>query len=372
MSTPLRRTPFYDEHRANGAKLVAFHGWEMPLQHAPGIVAEHEAVRTAAGLFDVSHMARFVASGEGAVAFVDRLITNDLAKLSAGRLLYTAMCREDGGVLDDVTVYKFDPDVLVVVNAGNRERIWDWMQARAAEWKGTPFSLSDKSADYAQLALQGPRAQAMLAPLAGSDLDAIPYYGHSVLTLNGAKGVLVSRNGYTGEDGFEIYVPVADGPALFRALVERGRAAGLLPAGLGCRDTLRLEMAYCLYGNELDLDVNPLEARLAWVVKLKKPSFIGREALASIKQAGPRRALAGFRVAGNRFPRKDQALILDGQAVGRVTSGGFSPSLKAGIGLGFVPPELAAPGSKFSVDVRGEAVPAEAVSLPFYQNASHR
>lgn len=376
----LRRTPLFAEHKALGGKLVPFAGWEMPLQYAPGIVAEHSAVRRAAGLFDVSHMARFEVTGDGAVEFVDSLITNNLSKLAAGRLLYTPMCREDGGVLDDVTVYRFDDRVWVVVNAGNSSRIWDWITERRAHWSGAQCEVRDRSEALGQIAFQGPRAQEMLSPHAAGDLDAVPYYGFLRTRLFEIDDVVVSRNGYTGEDGFELYAPAERLSELWRAILGAGVRFGVIPAGLGCRDTLRLEMAYCLYGNELDLDVSPLEARLQWTVKLAKPDFVGKQALERQKRDGLTRTLAPFVVEGQRLVRKGQtvrrasaASIADaGMAIGRVTSAGYSPSLERGIGLAFVPPTESAPGTRLSADVRGEPVAIEIVEAPFYKQASHR
>ncbi|MBK8230470.1 MAG: glycine cleavage system aminomethyltransferase GcvT [Candidatus Eisenbacteria bacterium] len=368
----LRRTPLYDAHCRAGGKLVEFNGWEMPVQYAAGILREHEAVRTVAGIFDVSHMARFEVRGPGSLPFVDRLITNDLGKLEVGRMLYTPMCAESGGVLDDVTVYRMSDRILVVVNAGNRERIWPWLETQRAAWNGAAVELVDRSADLAQIALQGPRAQELLRPHCDGDLDQIGYYAWARLRLFGHDEVLISRNGYTGEDGFEIYPPAAAVDAAWASLLATGGPAGLLPAGLGCRDTLRLEMAYCLYGNELDLETTPLEARLAWTVKLKKDAFVGRAALEAQKAAGLKRALVGLSVTGQRLPRKGQSLAHAGATVGVVASGGFSPSLKAGIALGFVPTELSRPGTKLEVDVRGERVAVEVTEVPFYKHASHR
>jgi len=371
----LRRTPLYEEHRSAGGKLVEFNGWEMPVQYAAGILKEHDAVRGAAGVFDVSHMARYEISGPGAVALIDHLITNDLANLAVGRMLYSPMCNEQGGVLDDVTVYRLNDRVLVIANAGNAARIWDWLEAQSRAWSGAAVSLRNLSAELGQIALQGPRAQEILAPLADGDLDAIGYYAWAELPLFGVPKVLISRNGYTGEDGFEIYPPAEATAAAWRMLMERGRDRGLLPTGLGCRDTLRMEMAYCLYGNELDLETSPLEARLAWTVKLKKPGFIGKAVLEQQKSQGTRRALVGLTIEGQRLPRKGQAICRPGQLgapIGVVSSGGFSPSLKGGIALAFVPPSDSKLGTKLVVDVRGEAVSVEVIELPFYKQGSHR
>jgi len=372
MGGALQRTPLFEEHRAWKAKLVEFNNWEMPVQYAAGILKEHETVRSAAGLFDVSHMGRFTIDGPGAIAFVQRLITNDLEKAQPGQLLYSALCREDGGVLDDVTVYRYADRALLVVNAGNRARIWEWIGRQVALWAGPSVRPTDVSGEVAQMALQGPKAEAVLAPLAEGDLAPVGYYRFTTTTLAGIPEVLVSRNGYTGEDGFEIYVPVEQAAALWRAILKSGESCGALPIGLGARDTLRMEMGYCLYGNELDLDVSPLEAGIQWTVKFKKADFIGKAALQAQKEAGLKRVLAGFEVVGNRLPRHGQGLWREGKKVGVVTSGGFCPSLKRGMGLGFVPPEHASLGTEFQCDVRGTYVPVRVVERPFYKHASHK
>jgi aminomethyltransferase len=372
MGGDLKRTPLFQEHVNHQAKLVDFNRWEMPVQYPTGILREHEIVRTAVGLFDVSHMGRFEITGAGATAFVHHLITNDLEKAVPGQLLYAAMCRDDGGVLDDVTVYRLADRVLVVANAGNLQRIWEWLGVQASAWAGAPVRLEDRSEELAQLAFQGPRAEAVIRPLVAGDLSTIGYYRFMVTTVAGIPDVLISRNGYTGEDGFEIYAPAPRAPELWRALLKAGEPIGAAPIGLGARDTLRLEMCYCLYGNELNLDVNPLEAGIGWTVKMKKNDFIGKSALARAKAAGLPRTLVGFAVEGQRMPRHGQTIAAGDRAVGVVTSGGFCPSLKQGLGLGFVPPEFSAVGTALEVDVRGARVPARVVERPFYKQASHK
>jgi aminomethyltransferase len=372
MGGNLKRTPLFHEHESHQAKLVDFNQWEMPVQYPTGILREHEIVRTAVGLFDVSHMGRFEVTGPGAVPFVHDLITNDLEKAEPGQLLYAAMCREDGGVLDDVTVYRMADRVMVVANAGNLIRIWDWLETRAMAWVGAPVELRNRSTELAQLAFQGPRAEEVICPLVAGDLSAVGYYRFLVATVAGIRDVVVSRNGYTGEDGFEIYVPAGRSRDLWRALLHGGEAVGAAPIGLGARDTLRLEMCYCLYGNELNLDVSPLEGGIGWTVKMKKTDFIGKDALAAQKAAGLTRSIVGFAVEGQRMPRHGQVLFAGGREVGVVTSGGFCPSLKQGMGLGFVPPGLSAVGTELEVDIRGAKVPARVVERPFYKHASHK
>ncbi len=372
MGGDLRRTPLYREHLSAQAKLVNFNGWEMPVQYPTGILKEHEAVRTAGGLFDVSHMGRFQIEGPGAVAFIDHIITNDLNKAAEGQLLYAAVCGEDGGVLDDVTVYRLPGRVLMVANAGNLEKIWSWLEKQLAVWKGPEARLWNRSDELAQIAFQGPKTEALFAPMVEGDLARLGYYRALTARVHGIPEVLVSRNGYTGEDGFEIYLPGGRAPELWRALLEAGRQACVMTIGLGARDTLRLEMCYCLYGNELNMDITPLEAGIGWTVKMKKPDFIGKEALRRQKEAGLKRTLVGFEIEGSRFARHGAPILSAGRPAGEVTSGGFCPSVKKGMGLGYVPPELSAPGVALEVDVRGEKVPMRIIERPFYQHASHK
>jgi aminomethyltransferase len=259
-----------------------------------------------------------------------------------------------------------------VANAGNLERIWEWMNQQAVLWKGPAVTLKNRSGELAQLAFQGPKADALMAPLVEADLAPVGYYRFTVARIAGIPEVLISRNGYTGEDGFEIYVPAEKSAALWRAIMAAGRKEEVLPIGLGARDTLRMEMCYCLYGNELNLDVSPLEAGIAWTVKMKKPGFIGKEALARQMEAGLKRTLVGFAVEGNRMPRHGMSILEGSEQIGVVTSGGFCPSLKQGMGLGFVPPAASAVGTEITIDVRGTKVPGRVVERPFYKQASHR
>jgi aminomethyltransferase len=345
--------------------MVGFAGWEMPIQYPGGQIKEHEAVRTDAGVFDVSHMGRYWIDGPDAVAFVQGLITNDIEKAAPGQLLYAALCLESGGVIDDVTVYRFERGLLMVVNASNRAPVWQWLQ----EHKRSGVTIEDKSDALAQLAVQGPRAQARIVPLIAEDLEPIGYYRFARCTLMGISDVLISRNGYTGEDGFEIYPPAGAAERFWIALRERGVSA----IGLGARDTLRMEMCYCLYGNELDRETSPLEAGIGWTVRWKKPDFVGKAALVRQKEQGLRKQLVGFSVHGNRMARHGQPILQQDRAVGVVTSGGPCPSLEnRGMGLGFVPPGLSAAGTAISIDVRGSRVDAVVVERPFYTAASHR
>lgn len=345
--------------------MVGFAGWEMPIQFPTGPIEEHGIVRADAGLFDVSHMGRFWIGGEKAPGLVQELITNDLDRIGPGRLLYSPLCLESGGVIDDITVYRFEEGCLLVANASNRDAVLAWIAPRAT----AGVELEDRSDRLAQLALQGPRAQERLAPLVDGDLDALGYYHHAAFTVLGLPDVLISRNGYTGEDGFEIYLPGESAPALWDALLDRG----VRPVGLAARDTLRMEMCYALYGNELDRETTPLEAGLGWTVKLRKERFIGKEAIERQKREGLRRTLIGFEVEGRRMPRGGMSILSDGRTIGRVTSGGPAPSLgNRGVGLGYVPPEHGEIGRVLAIDVRGGAVEARVVERPFYKNGSHR
>lgn len=379
MGGDLKRTPLFEEHQRSGAKLVDFNHWEMPLQYPPGILKEHETVRSAAGLFDVSHMGRFEIDGAGAVPFINSLITNDLEKAAENQLLYTPMCNEQGTVLDDVTVYRMPDRILLVANAGNLDRIWSWLEKQSASWKGAPVRLRNRSTELAQIAFQGPATEEIFAPMVDADLKGLGYYRHLQAWVHGIPGVVVSRNGYTGEDGFEIYLPAPRAAELWRAILEAGHERGVAPIGLGARDTLRLEMTYALYGHELDLETTPLEAGLQWTVKMKKPGFMGKAALEKQKADGLRKSLIGFAVDGNRMPRQGQSILKESGATGEsdailgpVTSGGFCPSLKQGMGLGFVPPEFSPVGTRLRIDVRGTAVDAQVVERPFYKDASHK
>ncbi|MEK6709865.1 MAG: glycine cleavage system aminomethyltransferase GcvT [Nitrospinota bacterium] len=361
---PLRRTSLYAAHLAAGAKMVSFAGYEMPVQYS-GVIEEHHAVRRAAGLFDVSHMGEFEAEGPGAAAFLRRLVTNDVSRLEVGRVMYCAMCREDGGIVDDLTVYRrADERFMAVVNAANIGKDWAWMSAQ----KGPGVAFRDVSEATGLLALQGPRAEAILAGLlpGGGDLGAIPYYGAQERAWQGRR-VLVSRTGYTGEDGFELYCAAPDAPALWEALLARGAGEGLKPCGLGARDTLRTEMKYALYGNDIDETTNPLEAGLGWVVKFQGGEFIGGEALRRIKEGGLSRRLAGFEMVERGIPRHGAPILAGGRRAGVVTSGTMSPTLGKAIGIGYVPLAHAGEGSEIGIEIRDKARAARVVKTPFYR-----
>jgi aminomethyltransferase len=352
-----RQTPLYDAHRRHGARMVDFAGWEMPVQYT-SILAEHEAVRTAVGLFDVSHMGEVEFLGKGALEAANALISNDLTKAQDGQAVYAGLLNLKGGFVDDVVAYRFSPErILICVNAGNRDKDFAWMSEHAKGIK--PVNRSD---DWAQLALQGPKAPEILQRLTKLDLPSIGTYRFREGDVAGVP-CIVSRTGYTGEDGFELYCPPAQAPQLWDALVNEGAK----PAGLGCRDSLRTEMKYALYGNDIDDEHTPLEAGLGWIVKFDKPDFVGKAALVEQKSQGIRRKLVGFELTDTGVPRHGYAILKDGQRVGEVTSGTMGPTVKKAIGMGYVPPELAAEGSVFHVDIRGRAVAAKVVKTPFWK-----
>jgi len=362
---PLKRTPLYEEHKKLGGRLVPFAGWEMPVQYK-GIVEEHRAVRTAAGLFDVSHMGEIELEGEHAAAVVDYLVTGDAAGMQDGRALYTCACNEQGTILDDLIVYRHARDAfLIVCNAGNRDKISAHFR-KAAE---NHCKFDDRSDGVALLALQGPRAFEILA-LAGKEEAAcaeLKSFQFRDAVVANVKST-VARTGYTGEDGVEIFCASSDAAHVFRTLLELGRDKGIEPVGLGARDTLRLEAKLALYGNDIDETTNPLEAGLGWIVKLAKPMFIGRDALVLLSQKGSGRKLVGFEMTGRGIARHGYLLLdASGNTVGICTSGGPSPTLGKSIGLGYLPLGLAEVGSSFQVDCRGKAVSAVVVKTPFYK-----
>ena len=354
----LKRTSLYECHLEAGARMVDFAGWEMPVQYA-GVIEEHRAVRTAAGLFDVSHMGELRVRGADAEALLQRLTPNDVSKLAPGRAHYSGLLTERGTYVDDLLVYRLAADdFLVVVNASNAGRDFAWMASRAEG----EAAVVDESDRWALLALQGPQALAMLAPLASPEISGLKYYGFVQGRVDGAPAIL-SRTGYTGEDGFEVYLAPEDAPRVWRRLV----AAGAAPAGLGARDTLRLEAAMALYGHELDETTTPFEAGLGWVVKLDKGDFVGRGALAAQQAAGVPRKLVGFEVTGRGIARQGHGVVSDGGAVGRVTSGTWSPTFEKALGMAYVPPAMAAPGAPLTLEVRGKPLPAVVAELPFYR-----
>jgi aminomethyltransferase len=368
MAEGLKRTPLYDEHVRAGGKIVPFAGYEMPVQYSAGIIAEHQAVRRTAGIFDVSHMGELEVRGGDALGFLQYVTTNDVSKLADGQAQYSAICRDDGGILDDCIVYRFDDHYMVVVNASNTDRDRDWIAQHADRFDTT---LTDRSEETGLIALQGPRAQDILRRITRADLEQIRYYHFAEGTVADVPCV-ISRTGYTGEDGFELYLPADRTVDVWRRLLEVGSADGLIPAGLGARDSLRLEMGYALYGNDMDERRTPLEAGLGWVTKLDKGEFIGRDAIAKLKEAGVREKLIGFVCTERGFPRHGYEVRINGQPSGEVTSGIVSPMLQQGIGMCYVPADLAKPGTAVEIMVRDKAIPAELVRPPFYREGSVR
>jgi aminomethyltransferase len=358
----LKRTPLYDCHREAGARLVGFAGWEMPVQYA-GVIEEHRAVRTAAGLFDVSHMGEVRVRGAGAERLLQRLTPNDVSKLAVGRAHYSGLLTERGTYVDDLLIYRLGAeDFLVVVNASNAQRDFEWIASRVDGEDATDAEVIDESDRYALLALQGPKALEILAPFASAGVSALRYYGFLQGEVAGAPA-LISRTGYTGEDGVEIYLAPEDAPAVWRRLVE----AGAVPAGLGARDTLRLEAAMALYGHEIDESTTPLEAGLGWVVKLEKGDFLGRGALLAQREGGLPKQLVGFEVQGRGIARQGHGVVSEGKTVGVVTSGTWSPTFEKALGMAHVPPAMAAPGTPLTLDVRGKPLSAVVVEMPFYR-----
>ncbi len=355
-----QRTPLYDVHVRSAARMVEFAGWEMPVQYA-GILEEHGAVRSRVGLFDVSHMGEVVFRGPKALESLNRVFTNDVSRIVDGQAQYGCVCREDGGIVDDVVVYRRSAqDLLVCVNASNRTKDFEWMRDHAGG-----ADVKNESDEWAQLALQGPLAARVLGRLTKVDLSPIRSYRFTQGEVAGIP-CIIARTGYTGEDGFELFCRSDRGAELWGRLIETGKPDGIEPCGLGARDSLRLEAAYRLYGSDMDDGTTPLEAGLAWVVKLDKGDFIGRRAMEQQKSAGLSRKLVGFVLTDAGIPRHGYDVLQDGKKVGTVTSGTRSPSLKISIGLAYVPPPLAAEGSGFAVEIRGRAAAARVVKTPFY------
>jgi aminomethyltransferase len=348
--------------------MVPFAGFEMPVQYPTGITAEHRAVRERVGLFDVSHMGEFELRGPDAHSLAQRVTVNDVSKLAVGQAQYSAMCLESGGIVDDLLVYRYPDHYMLVVNASNHDKDLAWVQGAAGE---LDVEVVDRSDEIALLAVQGPAARELLRPLVDFDVDEVGYYRFREGTVAGVSGT-ISATGYTGEDGFELYVPAEHAPGLWRTVLEVGEAAGLVPTGLGARDSLRLEMGYPLYGNDLDEAHTPLEASLGWLTKLDKGDFIGRVALLAQKQSGVRRRLVGLVLAERGFPRPAYKVLSNGEEVGVVTSGTVSPTLGDGIAMAYVPTRFVEPGTEMEIDLRGKRARARVVRPPFYARGSVR
>ena len=357
----MKRTPLYDAHRAAGARMVDFAGWEMPVQYQ-GIIAEHTAVRTRAGLFDVSHMGEIEIRGAGALAACQSVTSNDVARLRDRQAQYSLLLLPSGGIVDDVVVHRFSATrFFICVNASNREKDAAWIRDHAHG-----ADVVDASDDVALLALQGPRATGILARLTSAPLAQIPRFSFVEGEVAGQRAV-IAHTGYTGEDGWELYCSPAAARPLWDAILEAGGADGITPAGLGARDTLRLEAALPLYGHELGDDTSPLEARLGWVVRADKGEFIGREAVERLRREGPRRRLIGIELTEAGVPRADYEVTRDGRPTGSITSGTKSPSLGKGIALAYVAPADAEIGTRLAVRIRDREVGAVVTALPFYR-----
>jgi aminomethyltransferase len=335
----------------------------MPVQYS-NLIAEHEAVRNAVGLFDVSHMGEIEFRGKGALESANGLITNDLARITDGQAIYAGLLNQRGGFVDDIVAYRFSPErILICVNASNVDKDFAWMSEHAKGVKP-----ANRSAEFAQIAVQGPKAAGVIQKLTKTDLTQIKTYHFTEGEVAGSKAI-ISRTGYTGEDGFELYVAPNDAEKLWFALLDAGQGEGARPAGLGARDSLRTEMKYALYGNDIDDDHTPLEAGLGWIVKLDKPEFVGKDVLVKQKAEGVKRKLVGFELTEAGVPRHGYPILKDGKRVGEVTSGTMGPSVKKPIGIGYVPAELAAEHSEFHVEIRGRPAAARVVKTPFLKKA---
>jgi aminomethyltransferase len=361
----IKKTGFYDIHRQLGAKLVEFAGYYMPIQYR-GIIDEHRRVRSTVGLFDVSHMGEFYVSGPNAEKFLQNVTINDVSKLAVNQVQYSAMCYEEGGIVDDLLVYRMADKFLLVVNASNLEKDWNWLSDHLL----ADVRMENRSDDCSLLALQGPDSFTVLQTLTKADLSAIPFYWLTETEVAGLP-MMVSRTGYTGEKGFELCFPIEHSTTVWSAIMEAGKPYQIEPIGLGARDTLRLEMKYCLYGNDIDAATNPLEAGLGWITKLNKGEFIGRSALLKVKEQGLARKLIGFEMDGKAFPRHGYAIWAGDTRVGEVTSGTFSPICEKGIGTGYVPSNLAAVGTPLAIEIRNARVPARVCNTPFVSSSPH-
>jgi len=364
--TDLLKTPFHAQHIALGAKMVPFAGYEMPVQYPTGITAEHNAVRQACGLFDVSHMGEFKITGPQALEFVTYVTTNNVAALAIGQVHYSGILNERGTFEDDCLVYRGADHLMMVVNASNKDKDFAHISKQLSKFDCQLEDISDR---IALLALQGPKAQAILQPLTDVKLDDIKYYHFTEGHVAGCGPMIVSRTGYTGEDGFELYHDVKDADKVWAALMGTGQVT---PTGLGCRDSLRLEMGMALYGNDIDDTVTPWEANLGWLVKMKKGDFTGRAALEAQKAAGVPKRLVGFTIEEKSFPRHGYPVFVNGAPSGTVCSGTSSPSCGVAIGTCYVPFEHAKVGNTLEVEIRGKRLTATIVELPFYKNGTHK
>ncbi|HHU26280.1 MAG TPA: glycine cleavage system aminomethyltransferase GcvT [Bacteroidales bacterium] len=358
----MKTTPFTDLHISLGAKMHEFGGYNMPIEYT-GIMDEHLAVVNSVGVFDVSHMGEIWVKGPHALEFLQRVTSNDASVIPVGKAQYTSFTNEEGGIVDDFIVYHYEPEkYMMVVNASNIQKDWEWCN----RWNSMGAELENASDHMALLAVQGPKAMATLQKLTEVDLASIPYYSFVTAPFAGAKEVIISNTGYTGAGGFELYFYPEEGLKIWNALFEAGEEFGIKPIGLGARDTLRLEMGFCLYGHELNETTTPLQAGLGWITKFaeNKP-FIGREALEKEKAQGIKRKLCCFEMIDRGIPRQGYEIAYQDEVVGEVTSGTMSPTLKIGIGMGYVTPELAKPGTEIEIKVRNRSLKAKVVKPPF-------
>jgi aminomethyltransferase len=359
----MKNTPLVHIHEALGAKMLPFAGFNMPIQYE-GVTAEHETVRNGVGVFDVSHMGEFLLTGPGALDLIQRVTTNDASTLTVGRAQYSCLPNDNGGIVDDLIIYRIKEDqYLLVVNASNIDKDWDWISKHNTDG----VDMRNLSDDYALLAIQGPKAAEAMQSLTSVDLSAIKYYHFEVADFAGIPNVIISATGYTGSGGFEIYCKNDEVEQIWNKVFEAGASYGIKPIGLAARDTLRLEMGFCLYGNDINDTTSPLEAGLGWITKFTK-DFVNSENLKKQKEEGVKRKLVGFELDERGIPRHDYEIVdADGNVIGIVTSGTMAPSLNKGIGLGYVPTELSTPGSKIYIRIRKNDVPATVVKLPFYK-----
>ncbi|MDF2634872.1 MAG: Aminomethyltransferase [Pelosinus sp.] len=362
--TLVQKTPLYETHVKYGGRMVEFGGWSLPVQYT-GIKEEHQGVRNKAGLFDVSHMGEVFVKGPDSIAFLQKLVTNDVSRLLKNQVQYTPMCYMDGGTVDDLLIYKLaEEEYLLVINAANIQKDLEWMIANSKDYHVELINASDQTA---QLALQGPLSECILEKLTNAPLSELNYYWFIPEVILADKKVLLSRTGYTGEDGFEIYCHPDDVGHIWEALMEVGKPLGLLPAGLGCRDTLRFEACFPLYGHELSADISPLEAGLTPFIKLDKGCFNGKDVLKEQKESGVSRKIVGFVLTERGVARAQYPVLLDGVPIGIVTTGSYSPTLDKNLGLGLIKAEHSKLGQKLEIEIRGKKVSGEIIAKPFYK-----
>ncbi|SOC81175.1 aminomethyltransferase [Salinimicrobium sediminis] len=359
----MKNTALTSTHIELGAKMVPFAGYNMPVSYE-GVNAEHETVRKSVGVFDVSHMGEFLITGEHSLDLIQKISSNDASKLTDGKAQYSCMPNSTGGIVDDLIIYRFNAEkYLLVVNASNIEKDWNWI----SQHNSMDATMRDLSDEYSLLAIQGPKAAEAMQSLTDVNLTDIKFYSFEVAPFAGVENVIISATGYTGSGGFEIYVKNEDAQKVWDRVFEAGAEFGIKPIGLAARDTLRLEMGFCLYGNDIDDTTSPIEAGLGWITKFTK-DFVNSEALKEQKENGPKRKLIGFEIEERGIPRQSYEIVDDnGKVIGNVTSGTMSPSLEKGIGMGYVPVEYATPGSKINIQIRKKALPATVVKMPFYK-----